>query len=224
MPIVFFEGVVSFMLAELLTIFFSSFIIAFSGAMMPGPLLTATISESSKRGFLAGPMLIAGHGILEMGLVVLLMLGVVPFFQREEVFAVIAIAGGAILLWMAFGMFRTLPTLSLSLNAEKTDNSSLIVSGILLSLANPYWIIWWATIGFGYILHSRQFAMWGIIFFFTGHILADLVWYSAVAAAVGKGRHLFTDGIYRGIMGTCAVSLVVFACYFFYAGFNKAFL
>jgi hypothetical protein len=60
MPIVFFEGVVSFMLAELLTIFFSSFIIAFSGAMMPGPLLTATISESSKRGFLAGPMLIAG--------------------------------------------------------------------------------------------------------------------------------------------------------------------
>jgi len=212
------------MLAELLTIFFSSFIIAFSGAMMPGPLLTATVSESSKRGFLAGPMLIAGHGILEIGLVVLLVLGVAPFLQQEGVFAFIAIAGGAILLWMAFGMFRTLPTLSLSLQAEKTDNNSLIVSGILLSLANPYWIIWWATIGFGYILHSWQFAIWGIIFFFTGHILADLVWYSAVAAAVGKGRHLFTDGIYRGIVGTCAAFLVVFACYFFYAGLQKVVL
>jgi threonine/homoserine/homoserine lactone efflux protein len=212
------------MLAELVTIFFSSFIIAFSGAMMPGPLLTATVSESSKRGFRAGPMLIAGHGILEMGLLVLLLLGVAPYLQREGVFAVIAIAGGAILLWMAFGMFRTLPTLSLSLQAGKTDNNSLIVSGILLSLANPYWIIWWATIGFGYILHSRQYAVWGIIFFFTGHILADLVWYSAVAAAVGKGRHLFTDGIYRGIMGTCAAFLVVFACYFFYAGLQKVIL
>jgi threonine/homoserine/homoserine lactone efflux protein len=212
------------MFAELSTIFFSSFIIAFSGAMMPGPLLTATLSESSKRGFHAGPMLIAGHGILELGLVVLLLLGVAPFLQREGVFAVIAIAGGVILLWMAFGMFRTLPTLSLSLDAGKTGSNSLIVSGILLSLANPYWIIWWATIGFGYILHSQQYAMWGIVLFFTGHILADLVWYSAVSAAVGKGRHFFTDGIYRGIMGTCAVFLVVFACYFFYAGLRKVIL
>ncbi len=209
------------MLAELLAIFFSSFIIAFSGAMMPGPLLTATVSESSKRGFRAGPMLIAGHGILEMGLVVLLVLGVAPFLQREGVFAVIAIAGGAILLWMAFGMFRTLPTLSLPISAEIQGDNSLIMSGILMSLANPYWIIWWATIGFGYILHSMKFAIWGILFFFTGHILADLLWYSAVAAAVGKGRHLFTDGIYRGIVGACAAILVVFACYFFYAGLQK---
>jgi len=41
---------------------------------------------------------------------------------------------------------------------------------------------------------------------------------------VGKGRHLFTDGIYRRIMGTCAAFLVVFACYFFYAGLNKVIL
>jgi threonine/homoserine/homoserine lactone efflux protein len=208
--------------SELLTIFFSSFIIAFSGAMMPGPLLTATISESSKRGFRAGPMLIAGHGILELGLVIFLLLGVAPFLQRDAVFAVIAITGGAILLWLAFGMFRTLPTQRLVLDADKkASGNSLIVSGILLSIANPYWIVWWATIGFGYILHSRQYALWGISFFFWGHILADLVWYSAVAAAMEKGRHLLTDCIYRRIMGACAVFLVVFACYFFYAGLQK---
>lgn len=32
------------------TIFVSSFIIALSGAMMPGPLLTVTIGDSSRRG------------------------------------------------------------------------------------------------------------------------------------------------------------------------------
>jgi threonine/homoserine/homoserine lactone efflux protein len=209
---------------ELLTIFLSSFVVAFSGAMMPGPLLTSTISESSKRGFRAAPLLIAGHGILEIGLVGLLMLGAAPFLQRKEAFAFIAIAGGAILSWMAFGMFRALPTLSLAMNADKTGRNSLIVSGMLLSVANPYWIIWWATIGFGYILHSLQYAVWGILLFLGGHLLADLVWYSAVAAAVVRGRHLFTDGIYRKITGTCAVILLVFACYFFYLGLVKFYL
>ena len=83
--------------------------------MMPGPLLTATISESSQRGFVAGPLLIVGHGILEMMLLAALVLGLAPFLRRNDVFAVVAIAGGVILLWMAAAMFRALPTLTLSL-------------------------------------------------------------------------------------------------------------
>lgn len=189
--------------------------------MMPGPLLTATISESSQRGFLAGPLLIVGHGILEIMLLVTLVLGLAPFLQRDGVFAAVAISGGVILLWIAVGMFRTLPTLSLSLNPDMQKRGSLIMNGAILSIANPYWIIWWATIGFGYVIYSWRFGVVGIAFFFAGHILADLGWYSAVSAAMGKGRNLFSDGLYRGIIGTCAVVLVLFACYFFYTGVQK---
>ena len=57
---------------SIFTIFFTSFVIALSGALMPGPLLTVTISESARRGFVAGPLLIAGHGLLELALVVAL--------------------------------------------------------------------------------------------------------------------------------------------------------
>jgi threonine/homoserine/homoserine lactone efflux protein len=208
-------------MTESLTIFISSFIIALSGAMMPGPLLTATISESSQRGFRAGPLLIAGHGILELLLLVALGCGIAPFLQRDDVFAVVAIVGGVILFWMAAGMFRSIPSLSLKLNPGKVKRGSLLINGILFSIANPYWIIWWATIGFGYVLYSWRFGLAGIAFFFAGHILADLAWYSLVAAAVGKGRHLFTDRLYRGIIGTCAVVLVLFSFYFFYAGVQK---
>ena len=206
---------------ELFTIFFSSFIIALSGAMMPGPLLTATISESSQRGFFAGPLLIAGHGVLELLLLVALVFGVAPFLQRNDVFAVVAISGGLILVWMAVGMFRTLPSLTLSVNPGIAKRGSLLINGVLFSIANPYWIIWWATIGFGYVLYSWRFGLAGIAFFFAGHILADLAWYSVVSAAVAKGRHLFTDRLYRGIIGTCAFVLVLFAVYFFYAGVQK---
>ena len=205
----------------LFTIFFSSFLIALSGAMMPGPLLTAAIGEASRRGFIAGPLLVAGHGILEFVLVAALLLGLAPYLQRQEVFVAIALAGAAILLVMAFGMFRSLPFLSLRLETDATQRGNLIFTGIILSAFNPYWVIWWATIGLAYILHCRRFGLAGILFFFAGHILADFAWYSAVTVAVGGGRRFLSDRLYRAIIGGCAVLLVFFAGYFFHVGLQK---
>jgi threonine/homoserine/homoserine lactone efflux protein len=212
------------MISTLPTIFASSFIIALSGAMMPGPLLTATISESSQRGFIMGPLLIVGHGILELALVIALLLGLAPFLQHSAVFVTTALAGAVILICMAFGMFRSLPTLRLQWDNKNPSRHHPFVSGLLMSAANPYWTIWWATIGLGYILYSWRFGLWGVAFFFAGHILADLVWYSIVAAAVAGGRRFLTDRIYRGLIACCAVFLVLFAGYFAYAGFRKWFV
>ncbi|MEN6624233.1 MAG: LysE family transporter [Smithella sp.] len=208
-------------MTTLITIFVSSFVIALSGALMPGPLLTATISESSQRGFVTGPLLIAGHAILELGLIIALLLGLAPFLQQPVVFITTALVGSAILCWMAYGMFRSLPSLRLSWEADQKKRNNLVLSGILMSVANPYWIIWWATIGLGYIIYSRQFGLWGVSFFFTGHILADLIWYSLIAAMVAGGRHFLTNNLYRGLIAVCAVFLVLFAGYFGYAGFAK---
>ncbi|MHB8908635.1 MAG: LysE family transporter [Syntrophales bacterium] len=210
------------MLTILLTIFASSFVIALSGALMPGPLLTATISESSQHGFITGPLMIAGHAILELTLVVALLLGLAPFLQQPAVFVATALVGSVILFWMAFGMFRSLPLLTLSWEGgPKHWTNHPIISGIWMSVANPYWIIWWATIGLGYILYSWRFGFWGVAFFFAGHILADLIWYSLIAAAVAGGRHFITDRLYRSLIGVCAAFLVAFAGYFAYAGFAK---
>ncbi|HLZ19053.1 MAG TPA: LysE family transporter [Smithellaceae bacterium] len=209
------------MLSTLATIFASSFLIALSGALMPGPLLTAAISESSRRGFRAGPLLIGGHAILELALVAALLLGLAPILRLPAVFVFCALGGSVILLWMALGMFRSLSTLTLTWEAGPERGNHPVLSGILMSVANPYWIIWWATIGLGYILYSQQFGFWGVAFFFVGHILADLAWYSFISAAVAGGRHFLTDRLYRGLIGTLAVFLVAFAVYFAYAGFGK---
>lgn len=206
----------------LFTIFLSSFIIAFSGALMPGPLLSATIAESATRGYIAGPILIIGHAILEFFLLIALLLGLSPFFNQEYVYIFIAIAGGAVLLWMAAGMFRELPNLKLSFEKEDRKQKNLIFSGALLSVANPYWTVWWATIGLGYIIHSMEYGLLGVLIFFIGHILADLVWYTTVSVTVGKGRNFMTDRVYRWIIGVCAVFLLFFSCYFFYSGINTA--
>jgi len=203
----------------LLTIFITSFIIALSGAMMPGPLLTVTISESAKRGVIAGPMLIVGHSILELLLVMALMMGLAPFISSNLFFSIIGISGGIVLLWMAYGMISSLSTLSISFSTESVQQEGyLIVNGIIMSLANPYWTVWWATIGLGYILNAIKLGIIGVVFFFIGHILADFVWYTVVSGAVAKGKHFMTDKIYRIIIFGCAVLLTIFGCYFLVSG------
>ena len=210
------------MIFSLAAIFFSSFIIAMSGALMPGPLLTVTISESTRRGAMAGPLMILGHGILELVLVIALLAGLAPLLTREDVFVGIALAGGCILLWMAFSMFKNIAKLHLEFTAgEAKKGRNLVLAGILFSLANPYWIIWWASIGLGYILHSVKFGMAGVAAFYTGHILADLAWYAFVSFGIAAGRRFLSDTVYRGLIGCCASFLALFACYFFYSGIDK---
>jgi len=188
---------------------------------MPGPLLTVTVSESTTRGAIAGPLMILGHGILEVTLIVALLLGLAPFLQRSDVFIFVSLVGGSILLSMAFLMFKSLPDLRLELAVNDKKQRNLVFAGILFSLANPYWIIWWASIGLGYILHSVKFGVIGVAAFFVGHILADLAWYSLISFGVAKGRRFFSDTFYRRLIGCCASFLVIFSCYFFYSGIEK---
>lgn len=205
----------------LLGTFGTSFVIALSGALMPGPVLTVTISESSRRGFWAGPLIIVGHGILELGLVILLLLGLGPYLTKDIVFGIIGVSGSLILIWMALGMFRSIPSLTLRLDPDATAGIHPVWSGILMSLANPYWIIWWSTIGLGYIIYSMKFGTAGVAAFFAGHISADFAWYSAISLAISKGRSFIRDKVYKGIVAVCASALVVFSFWFGFIGIQK---
>lgn len=203
-------------------IFITSFTVAFSGALMPGPLLSATISESGtrSRGWLVGPLYMLGHGLLEIILLIALSLGLAPFLTGRIAFMTIAFGGGGFMIWMAWGMFRSLPSLSLDevINDPTGGSTSekmgrLPVTGALLSLSNPYWIIWWATIGLAYVLSAREKGVSGVAAFFSGHILADTVWYTIVSAGIYKGRHVMPRILYQGLIALCALFLVGYALY-----------
>ena len=204
-----------------ITLFLTSFVIALSGALMPGPLLTMTISESSRRGLSAGPMMILGHGILELAVVVALLSGCAPLLLRDDVFVAVSLVGGAVLLWIALSMLRGVPKLSLVVEPDSVKRRNLVTAGILLSAFNPYFILWWASIGLGYIVYSAKFGALGVACFFLGHIFADLSWYTFISFGVVKGKRFMSDRGYRGLISGCAVLLVIFSGYFFYSGINR---
>jgi threonine/homoserine/homoserine lactone efflux protein len=215
------------------TIFVSSFIIALSGALMPGPLLAVTIRDTTRKGFAAAPLLVLGHGILEAGLLALILLGLAEWIRSDLAVTVIALAGGAMLFWMAIGMVREIRNLRFDVSGGSTDGSRegadrgtgglarSVGNGVVASISNPYWTIWWATIGLGYLVMSRELGALGVLLFFAGHLLADLVWYLFIGFAVSTGRSRFTDRAYRGVVGACSAFLFFFALSFVGFGLRK---
>ena len=206
--------------ATYVLIFTTAFVVALSGAMMPGPLLAITISESARRGFWAGPQLMLGHAILELALIAALAAGLSKFIDNELVMAIISLLGGAILLAMGSLAVRKvwqkvkLPTASL----ERGSGKTLVLSGILVSLSNPYWLIWWITLGMAYLLWSLNLGIAGVVTFFTGHILADLAWYALVAFIIASGRKIMNDTVYRMILLVCGLALLALGGYFITSG------
>lgn len=198
-------------------IFASALVIGLSGAMMPGPLLTASIGYTVERGFLAGgPLLVLGHAILELALVALVLAGIGPFLSRPKVGAAIGLVGGTVLLWMGYGMATSaLGGLTLASDgAAASLPASPVLAGVLISLANPYWSLWWATIGLKYIALSRESGRAGVAAFYCGHQLSDVGWYFFVAGAVALGRKAISDAAFRWIIGLCGSVMLGFGVYF----------
>jgi len=205
---------------ELLGIFITSLMVAFSGAMVPGPLLTVTISESHQRGFWAGPLIILGHAILELALVVALVLGFKGIFTNHTFVGIIGFLGGLFLLWVGSDMLRGAikKTMSFEIRSSSKIKMGPVAAGVFVSLSNPYWTIWWATIGVAYVLAALKFGVLGLILFYVAHILADLIWYSAVSFMVVTGKNFLSEKAYRVLISVCGIFLILLAAYFVFSG------
>jgi len=207
------------------TIFGTAFIVGLSGAVTPGPVLALCVSETTRRGFVAAPLIVLGHAVLEALLIVCLVAGLGSLLLKGVVLGPIAVAGALVLAWMGVMMVRSTvrreSQLDLSPEQATSGAGVPIVGGLLTSLANPYWVIWWATVGLTYIGASLQRGTPGLLSFFSGHILSDLAWYSVVAAAITAGRRSFIKRVYPWLNLVCGCFLVAIGGYFFWFGVSR---
>lgn len=193
--------------------------IGLSGALMPGPMLSVCIAESYKKGFWAGPLIVLGHSLPEFALMVLFSLGLNRFIKNDTVIGVIGIVGGLFLGWLAVRIFiEVRQGITIDLTAREDIGWGPVVAGVWTSVSNPGWIVWWATIGARYILLSLDHGIVGLAFFFVGHVMADLVWYSLVSFLVSRGRGRISDRVYHVVLFVCSLMVFGFAVLFFVNG------
>jgi threonine/homoserine/homoserine lactone efflux protein len=212
--------------AGLLWIIFSvSFLMALSGALMPGPLLAYTVARSvrsSGRGFLVGARVIAGHAAVETLILGALVLGVGELLKAPAAIKTIGVAGALLLFFMGAGMLREIFKNRSSGEARGAEDTpapangmSPFLAGVLVSMSNPYWWLWWLTVGsatlirFGVTVRAWQ----GLAAFFIGHELADLGWYSTVSTLCYFGRRGLSRGLYNAVLGVCATAIIGFGLY-----------
>ncbi|MBU0516019.1 MAG: LysE family translocator, partial [Proteobacteria bacterium] len=105
---------------------------------------------------------------------------------------------------------------SLELEAGSAGGLGPFWAGVLTSISNPYWVLWWATVG--PMVIRQRLSLAGVAAFFVGHVLSDLVWFSFVSGLVAGGRRFLNRPLYQGLVGVCAVVLIGFGIYFLIHG------
>ena len=154
-----------------------------------------------------------GHTIVEFPLVILLGIGVFSLETFPEFRMIISIVGAITLFVFAIVQIKTV--LQNNKNITSTPKHGPLVTGIILSALNPFFIIWWLTIGFKLI--SDAMLVWafsGIVIVFLLHIWMDFAWLGGISFLASKSSKILSNKNYKFIMIGLSLLLVYFGITF----------
>jgi len=190
-------------------------ILTTSGALAPGPLFFVTITQGIKTGSKSGIIFSIAHTIIEFTLVMLLALGLLSVANQPTVKLAVGTAGGATLIIFGAMQIRSSIHKTNQTNSKPTTTRNLFLVGLALTGLNPYFIIWWLTIGANLILISLQFAgLGGVIFMYICHVWVDYAWLTLVAGFAKRGAKILQIKWYRVMMAVFGALLIYFGASF----------
>ncbi len=203
------------MINEMFDMLAMAFLIGLTGALAPGPTLVATVNSSLKTGWTAGPKIALGHAAVELLIFILIVLGLAAAAQQQQqVYShYIAIVGGLALI--AFGLLTVKGSKNASLvfaAENKTENPYL--AGIITSAANPYFWVWWLSVGSALVIDGLRGGLVLAAIFMIGHWGADFGWYMLVSASLDRGKKILSEANYQRILAVCGSFLIFFGLYY----------
>lgn len=202
--------------SEALRIIGLSFVVAFTGAAAPGPMLALVIGQTLAGGAWSVIFILAGHAAVELVFVLLLASGLRRTLRGPLVRGTLSVLGGVMLGWMGVGMLHAVSDASLAAASpgQRLAWYLLIFAGAGVSLSNPYFTGWWGTVGSGQLAAMKISSPGRYAAFLLGHELGDAVWFGAVAVVFAVGRAWLSDRMYQVVLLVCALAICVLAVMF----------
>ncbi len=189
-------------------------LVSLSGVMAPGPITSATVGFGNENPR-AGTWVAVGHGLVEFPLMIGIFFGAGYLIDLPAVKAVIALVGAAFLLYLGINMLRGIKEEQI---APMGSKRSPILAGALLSASNPYFLIWWATVGTSLILRSVAFGFMGFAAFAAAHWLCDLTWDTFLSAVSFQGGQFFGRRFQQVVFGISGGFLIFYSGKLFWDG------
>ncbi|MBO3754370.1 MAG: LysE family transporter [Candidatus Brockarchaeota archaeon] len=206
-------------LNSLVEITLTSFVVALSGALAPGPLMVTALREStSNRSSKPGLLLSLGHALAEAPVTVILVYGLLSV--DKSIFPYLSLIGGIFL--VATGILAVIRPSRKNVDEGKTIGTrgflTLIMLGAAVSFSNPYWTTWWVTIGAAYVTKALTVGGLGVLFFYLSHEMGDLLVLGLISKAAASGADSIGEKGFRILMIVCNLAIIVIGAYFILEG------
>jgi len=201
------------------TFLLEAVVVSLSGVMAPGPITSVSVGFGNEDPW-AGARVAVGHGLVEFPVMAGVLFGIGAVIDLPAVQAAIAFVGGGFLLYMAIGLLRGVRGEEVS---GMESSRSPVVAGAVLSAGNPYFLIWWATVGASLILRAVEFGVWGFVIFGAAHWTCDLAWDTFLSSLSFKGGQFFGRRFQKIIFGISGVFLLFYSGKLFLDGARMIF-
>jgi len=193
-----------------------------SGALAPGPLFFVTISHGTRLGAKSGLVFSVAHTLVEFTLVMLLAFGLLTVANEPIVRTAVGVVGGSVLI--VFGVFQIRNFLSPKLEKAKPERvakRSLLLIGLAFTGLNPFFVVWWLTVGANLILLALEFASFaGVVFMYICHVWMDYLWLTSVAHFSKMGANVLEFKWYRVLMMVFGAILIFYGLNFLVNSLN----
>ncbi|HKY11106.1 MAG TPA: LysE family transporter [Nitrososphaera sp.] len=187
-----------------------------SGVLTPGPLFFANLAYGTHHDKWSGIKIAYGHTAVELPLIIILAAGLFTFDTAKKYASVVGLIGGIAIL-----AFAGLQIANIIKEKRRPDTSSIVgnkgpfIVGIALSALNPFFILWWFTVGSKLIVDSAAFGVaTGVAILFALHIWMDYAWLASTAYLASKGAFVLKSKYYPTLLLGLTVVLIYYGLSF----------
>lgn len=183
-------------------------------AAPPGAVTAETLRRGARGGFALAFGVQLGSLIGDATYALLALGGLAAFAQIPALQIGLGAFGAMFLMYLAWSSFQTaLTPVALSASGDtRVETRGAFLSGMMLSLTNPWAIAFWLSLG-------GVLASWGIVgasaeqvgIFFASFMLGSALWAVALAFAIARARRWLKPVVFRGLSIACGIALGAFA-------------